>query len=1201
MTRSRWTRALGLSLIAMLTTGTALAGEQTITLTERINVDWKRELVTCPVQFEPGACYVDSVRLRGPAGPVACQLVETELFAGGKFVKTAKVAFIADLKPLAVNAYTLSFGPRAVGTSQPKTDLTVKSDREGVEITTRHIGARLRLGKHRFSRPANPSKVPGPVAALRTADGKWFGGSKLYGKNKVTGYTATLVDEGPVLAAVEYQYEYANGDRFTLRVSVTAGDNAVLYDCDVKTKLLDGNRNDVYRKNGLLVNLSEGLPPLVFRTWVGSSTKRPEFRKMLKADQAERKRIAKEIQRLKRQGKRTTLKVERKRLWTELPLKDYPSGTITNLTPWANWWSDMILANIRLLRTDRLAELRLVRRRGGDWVEPAPAGQRPKVSLTQKLLPVVKGTDGSVVVELNAAPGKRHWSLVDYTPQIQSKKTLSAEEQTFGWRDALERHSLVGRYLDEVKDYVLEWKSKPGRTHPHWFMTRDDLAKVWERGKPGKKLINELTSGGPPVQPYPHSSDARALAAFLVTGDKRLARKVKLPERLRTRLGFLGQFDMMRATLYVAALYDGLIDSDLVTEKERKLYRAQLAFLAYKQGHPNTWSTRRGYGSGNPNMHVSHNLSLGMLACLIPDHPMAREWAADANAMMDEWMKQVGPKGEWHESFHYTDVSVRVMVVYAITARNAGFRDFFKEGILKKLGTYTATFYTPRDPQRGNVRCGPPLGRSNAGATYGLQGALGRATAESDPDYSKRMQWLWQRTGYSQNKQTHRFGGWEYVYFDRTLPTAKPDWETDLFGRVGVLLRHSLDSPHEHYLAMFTNFKTHFARGTEKGAIVKLFMKGQPIGGSPCGGYWHRHDLLMNRVCLARAPVTDAKQLHPYGHQGPSKVTGFAATPRADYIGVHFDITRPWDTWKWTPPIPKPLLEWVGAKRAGKPPYQWDRQVLFIKDDDPAATNYLLLRDTVSGKQPTFWHFWTLSEKIGTPSEVRNRKAFLRDKPGDKCVPASPLKGDRFTAVGQFKADLEYYVASPADTPRYTLRYSDIYTYPIGGFVESQDCLHLQLPGDGAYYVALFPRLRNEPVPDFKTLAAGKVIQVNGPWGTDYGLLSETPTDAQAEGAIFTGTTAAAVQDRKKGLALCLAAKGEVQFKQFGIASDVPATLRVKGRRLTVEVHRYHNGTTVTLTSPAPPKLAATAPQGVVLIGNRLSIPKGVTKIELTH
>ena len=129
----------------------------------------------------------------------------------------------------------------------------------------------------------------------------------------------------------------------------------------------------------------------------------------------------------------------------------------------------------------------------------------------------------------------------------------------------------------------------------------------------------------------------------------------------------------------------------------------------------------------------------------------------------------------------------------------------------------------------------------------------------------------------------------------------------------------------------------------------------------------------------------------------------------------------------------------------------------------------LLFRDTATGGQPTVWSMWTLSQKLGTPQEVSDLDAFLANAPGNKVRPASEIQGDRFTAIGQFDVDVEYYIARPSDTPRHTLRWGytgyntiDRHHNP-NPWHEFQDLLHLQLPGDGAYFVAFFPRQRTEP------------------------------------------------------------------------------------------------------------------------------------------
>ena len=106
---------------------------------------------------------------------------------------------------------------------------------------------------------------------------------------------------------------------------------------------------------------------------------------------------------------------------------------------------------------------------------------------------------------------------------------------------------------------------------------------------------------------------------------------------------------------------------------------------------------------------------------------------------------------------------------------------------------------------------------------------------------------------------------------------------------------------------------------------------------------------------------------------------------------------------------------------ATEPKLEWTRQALYLKDTDPAGPTYLVVRDTTHGGQPTAWQFWTLSEKLGTPAQVRDLNAFLADKPGAKLLPARELPaGARYTAIGQFGVDVEYFIASPTGTSRHT-------------------------------------------------------------------------------------------------------------------------------------------------------------------------------------
>jgi hypothetical protein len=205
---------------------------------------------------------------------------------------------------------------------------------------------------------------------------------------------------------------------------------------------------------------------------------------------------------------------------------------------------------------------------------------------------------------------------------------------------------------------------------------------------------------------------------------------------------------------------------------------------------------------------------------------------------------------------------------------------------------------------------------------------------------------------------------------------------------------------------------------------------------------------------------------------------------------------------------------WPAVDRAGKLPITWRRQIMFVKGSKTADPSYLVLRDTVRGGQPTMWQFWTLSNGIVPTAEVLDPTAPPRVNPDEPCLPARELKGDRFTAVGQLGVDVEFFVAAPHGTPRHTLRYGTTYSYPIQDFAEHHDLLQLRQPGDGSYYVVLFPRRPGEPVPTFRTHAQGAVIEVVGSWGTDYVLLADGPVDARIRNNLVLHGPAACVQQR---------------------------------------------------------------------------------------
>ncbi|MHB9026507.1 MAG: hypothetical protein ACYC7E_20420 [Armatimonadota bacterium] len=1107
--------SLGLLLLANMT----FAAEKKFTLRDYLNVQWTSELVTYPFEAPQGACTADSVTLAGPKGPLPVQLIHVEYWPGTTFVKSARVAFVADLAPLGNDVYTVSYGTKKA--TQPASDLKITTDADQVEVANAKFGVRLPLGEKTFPAPTSTAEVPGPVKAMRLADGTWFGGSRLYGARKITGYAAKLVESGPVLGKVEVRYTYEDGGATTLGVQLAAQNGQAIWTMDALAPAavtVDGRaayEKQTALKDGWEWLISPGITQLQLQTLVYQSY-------------------------TLRWGKILTDKYGNlTNELTDVDLAKEPVGPLLSLLPWAGWWNQEQQSWFNFSTPGKGTILSISSLNPEEWYEPSGGPEMSSGAWNpRKWLKLLKMQDGTVLFQINNGLGKRKWLFGGPFP-ARAWKRISA----------FPNGNPMGVWpLDRVKDLVLDWPGDEGK-HPRVFVTRADVARL--QNKPvDPARIDEMLKY---CEAYkyidaPTYRDPNAVLAYLLTGSKGIADKVKLVERLRTYLGQLGNYDRMRQASHTGSMYDALIDSDIITPQERKVFRAQMAYLTYVCADAGNWSFDRGYASGNQNMTVAHVLNLGMLAATIPEHPMAKEWSQDALRMMEDWLQNsVGPNGEWPESMaNYAEVSAAMIACYAVAAKNGGIHDFLSDPRFKKLLLYIARQYTPPDPRpflnkTVPLMGSPPSGRGPAYHQSGISGLVAKATAQSDPEFSRVLQWHWMRGGQSTAYLADRLGGLEEIYMDPTLPAETPQWGSEFFPKMGAVLRQDVGSPLEYYVNFVVEPRGYVAYYSESGGFAGIWAKGAPISVRFAGhGYCTREELLISRVLPARETGTLEERKKRFMHTGPLAMTDFSALTRQDYMAMNLRMDAPKALWHGDQHETDVLPKWPPALQPGKLPIDWRRQVLFVKGKSAADATYLVFRDTVTGGQPTMWQFWTLSEKIGTPDEAKDVAKFLADKPGDKNLDARQLpQGDRYTAIGQQGVDVDYYIAAPTNTPRHTLRWGHGY---YNFYTEFQDLLHLQLPGDGAYFVLLYPRKRGEETPTFQTLGNGNVIKVRGKFGTDYAFLANPQGTAEADGHTFTGT-AGSIQERG-GVILSLGAKGIIRHKNgFAIACETPVTL----------------------------------------------------------
>ncbi len=144
------TRALGAGCMLLALALPAGAATMTVMLQERLGRDWAPEVLTWPfTATAEGRCLPESVRGRGPEGPVPAQLIEVQTWPGSAYVKSARLALRSGLRPLEKRTFEVAYGPQKA--APLASDLQVHPGNGQVEILTSRFGLRLLLGASTYT------------------------------------------------------------------------------------------------------------------------------------------------------------------------------------------------------------------------------------------------------------------------------------------------------------------------------------------------------------------------------------------------------------------------------------------------------------------------------------------------------------------------------------------------------------------------------------------------------------------------------------------------------------------------------------------------------------------------------------------------------------------------------------------------------------------------------------------------------------------------------------------------------------------------------------------------------------------------------------------------------------------------------------------------------------------------------------------
>jgi hypothetical protein len=377
------------------------------------------------------------------------------------------------------------------------------------------------------------------------------------------------------------------------------------------------------------------------------------------------------------------------------------------------------------------------------------------------------------------------------------------------------------------------------------------------------------------------------------------------------------------------------------------------------------------------------------------------------------------------------------------------------------------------------------------------------------------------------------------LVIDPAAPAKAPAFTSRNFPGFGAILRSGAPDPKETYLSFRAGYwQSHYEPG-DQGSLI-FYAKGAPL----CLDFSSQYAPTVGRPYMHNRVSFN----HRYSLDNGG-ITAWASGSRADYARGRVTTT----TLMQLPETPEEedalrakgvLLPNTMPPTETVKPINWDRQIVFVKDPDPLAANFAVLRESFSGNTtlPTDWNLWTLASNVTWD--------------GNRAV-ATSLFGGVLLDVAMLEP------AAPAwSTGEWAHKFLPGMmsvegwkaAFPGKPYEERQKLLRMkQGPGQG-YFAVLYPRLPTEKAPEITAVAGGKAAKIVHASGMDFVVLLPTAEKVEADGISATAT-AAVVSKRKGTLTLTLLDGAMLMVDgQAGIAQDKPGsvTLTLATKELTV-------------------------------------------------
>jgi hypothetical protein len=1058
-----------------------------VSLREPIGIAWRDELIKYPLSFKAGLWTGPAVlSVTDDKGQeLTSQITDLQRHAD-QSIASLVLWLKVDLDADQARTFTVRPGVQGQAPTATTGSLVAKADAQQIELLTdapKAVGIRLLAGKREFTPAIAASQAPGPIRSLLLPSGKSVGKGTIQAPFAIKSYEATLDHAGPLFAQATVRYTMEQG-YWTMKVRVIRGCPMVLIEEEFDTGDSGQTWENIDRFYQL--NLSSASNPggsgafTPTQAFFTGRTDKDDYRDLLREQVPATIRDGGTLQ------KSTGMQI------SGYTIKPDASRTDFFLMPWPTW-SPRVGGFYRFVEP------------GGDAIGIATVrleGWRNPLALR------ITNTPQGPMLNLPMQVYRQGWTTEGFgNPSPNYTGRTLGVPPTTGWRSYGIMLTTAG---DETKDLLGSLTGTAFKLGTHPLDQIKDWIVDWPDPMAQAKWTDVPTPAG-----------------------ENLIKTMRDWITLRRETGNFGVFSMWTYySLTRKARYDAaraiIDDPAQLSASQRKTLRQLLAYQAYVMNSVEVFPWGIGSHLGNPNMSIMCMDARVKASLLIKDHPFYRDvWGKETNEFcklyIDRYTRETGAP---FENCHYTlCVTIWELAQVNQSMREAGLGDFFDTPRFKAFSRFMLDWLAPPDPRFLNHRLITSFGNGSSYMSMPLNTGqyLVEYYKERDPLLASQIQWFTNQTQPEKNKL-------------KIVTDAVPALTSVHHKDYGVMFRHGFGTPFETYFHLLAgDCEGHYEWETEQMAYT-LYAKGQPINLHFGNGY---HPMFSRPWMRNRVSIDHMREIN---ERHDPKILKSDLSPEADYVHASksFDRIQPLVTEYPILDKPKGLfnkdIEPPNTPIQTIPLVTWHRQIMFLKDADPAGPNYFVLRETFTGQptRPTDLSFWFLANTM-------------------------TRAGDTYSFDGQCKVDMDVFVHTPASGEPQTDSYGhtqhpyrrlvgfDPAFHPNGVLAENQLLLRLKQPAKEGYLVVLYPRLKGIDAPAQYERLSPSAVKVTTPLSTDYVFMDSSPMTFEDAKLKFAGT-AAAVRFFGDGSVVVVNQQGPIKLTIAGktIAGSEGFTLTLK-------------------------------------------------------